>query len=289
LGHAFGAGTNKQRCAEIIAVGHTRLGSIPKTRRWNELVEEITRPPLMGRPVASAAVIVDSIAARTLDAAQGSLKRAVEDTGVRYTFYLLTQIASASRRPDWETVLSDQHGIRLPQNSTLFDLTAELQAAVDRHLSGTESGATDLSEIAQQAAGEAIAVLAGLQTTDLFGGSSSDLKRTIRSISSKKGFGQLGQLFFGRFIARFLNFYLSRVTAAGLGSSRLHDVGDIALFNEALRLHCDQSARIVRDFCGEWYSKTTYEEGIDLEKTSRFLAVAWRKLRHELEQQRAGL
>jgi hypothetical protein len=90
-------------------------------------------------------------------------------------------------------------------------------------------------------------------------------------------------------MARFLNFYLSRVTAAGLGSPRLRDVGDIALFNEALRLHCDQSARIVRDFCGEWYSKTTYQEGIDLERTSRFLAVVWRKLRDELEQQRAVL
>ena len=51
-------------------MGHTRLGSIPKTRRWNELVEEITGPRLVGRPVASAAVIVDSIAARTLAAAQ---------------------------------------------------------------------------------------------------------------------------------------------------------------------------------------------------------------------------
>jgi len=41
----------------------------------------------------------------------------------------------------------------------------------------------------------------------------------------------------------------------------------------------------VRDFCGEWYSKTAYREGIDLKNASRFLAVAVRKLGSELEQQ----
>jgi hypothetical protein len=119
----------------------------------------------------------------------------------------------------------------------------------------------------------------------MFGGSSDDVRNAIRSFSTKKGFGYLGQRFFGRFVARFLNFYLSRVTAASLGSPRLRDLGDVAQFNDALRVHCDQSARIVRDFCGEWFSKTVYREGIDLKNTSRFLAVAFRKIRSELGRQ----
>src|SRR5207253_2503432 len=125
----------------------------------------------------------------------------------------------------------------------------------------------------------------GSGTIGLFGGSGTHVRVAIRSLSTKKGFGELGQRFFGRFVARFLNFYLSRVTAAGLGSPRLRDLGDVAEFNEALRTHCDQSARIVRDFCGEWYSKTAYTEGIDLGNASRFLAVAVKKLRSELAQQ----
>ena len=101
----------------------------------------------------------------------------------------------------------------------------------------------------------------------------------------KKDSVTLGQRFFGRFLARFLNFYLSRVTAASIGSPRLRDLGDVAQFNDALRIHCDQSALIVRDFCGEWFSKTVYREGIDLENTSKFLAVAFRKIRSELGRQ----
>ena len=79
------------------------------------------------------------------------------------------------------------------------------------------------------------------------------------------------------------------MTAANLGTPRLKDLGDVGEFNQALQLHCEQSARIVRAFCGEWYSKTEYQTGIDLENTSRFMAVALRKLRSELEQQKADL
>jgi hypothetical protein len=95
----------------------------------------------------------------------------------------------------------------------------------------------------------------------------------------------LGQQFFARFVARFLNFHLSRATAAGLGAPRLQNLGDIGEFNEALAIHCEESARIVRDFCGDWYSKTEYEQGIDLANSSRFLAVAVKKLRSELQHQ----
>lgn len=71
-------------------------------------------------------------------------------------------------------------------------------------------GATDLSEMAQQSAGEALLSLAGLQTANLFGGSNADPKNAIRSLSTKIGFGKLRQKFFGRFVARFLNFYLKQ-------------------------------------------------------------------------------
>lgn len=268
-------------------MGHTRLGTVPKTRKWRDIVEHVAGRTATG-DVASATVAIGALAAQTLDAAQKSLDRANNDPGVRYAFYLMTQVALASRTPDWESALAT-HGIHLSEGSTVFDLTAQVQDAIDRYVSRYPAGATDLSEIAQQSAGEAITSLAGSRTVSLFGSSSADVQNAIRSLSTKKGFGDLGQRFFGRFIARFLNFYLSRVTASSVGGPRLQNLGDVAEFNRSLRAHCDQSAWIVRDFCGEWYSKTEYQKGIDLQNTSRFLAVAMKKLRSELAQQRADL
>jgi hypothetical protein len=235
--------------------------------------------------VSSSASRVNIIAAETLTAAKDILARASYDPGVRYTFYLLTQLVLASRSPNWRGEL-DQHGISVSDQSSVFDLTAEVQGAIDRYIGGTTVGATDLSEMAQQAAGEALTSLLAAQTPSIFGDSeSNDLKNALHSLSTKKGFGVLGQKFFARFVARFLNFHLSRATAAGLGAPRLHDLGYIGEFNEALTTHCEESARIVRDFCGDWYSKTEYKQGIDLANSARFLAIAVRKLKSELQSQ----
>src|SRR5438034_1886359 len=164
-------------------MGHTRLGAIPKTRKWNELIEQVAGLGLTGNVTAAASI--DAIAAQTLDAAQKGLDKAAEDAGVCYTFYLITQVALASRTTDWEGALGE-HGIRLSHVSSVFDSTSEVQDAIDRYISQNPSGATDLSEIAQQSAGEAISSLAGSRTASLFGGSSADVQKAIRSLSTKK-------------------------------------------------------------------------------------------------------
>ena len=266
-------------------MGHTRLGPLPKSRSWNQVVETLTGSRLGGLSVSSSAMRVNIIAAQTLKAAKATLARASDDAGVRYTFYLLTQLALASRNPDWEGALS-QHGIVLSEQSSVFHLTAQVQGAIDRYIGATTVGATDLSEMAQQAVGEALTSLLAAHTPSIFDDADNkNLRIALRPLSTKRGFGQLGQRFFARFVARFLNFHLSRATAAGLGAPRLQNLGQIGEFNGALADHCEESARIVRDFCGDWYSKTEYEKGIDLANSSRFLAVAVKKLRSELQHQ----
>src|SRR5271165_6183814 len=123
-------------------MGHTRLGEIPKTRKWKEVVQQVAGLGITGN-VAPAASNIGAIAAGALDAAQKGLDKAAEDPGVLYTFYLLTQVALASRTSDWAGAL-DKHGIRLSNDGTVFDLTAEVQGAIDRYISRKPAGATDL-------------------------------------------------------------------------------------------------------------------------------------------------
>jgi hypothetical protein len=228
---------------------------------------------------------VEPLAARTLEAAEAGLQRAINDEGLRFSFYLLTQLVLAARGPDWRDRLAGI-GIHLGEDASLLDLTVDLQAVIDEHVERYAT-ATDISEMAQQAAGEAISRLAAPRAATLFG-DADDLRLAIRELSTREGFAELGRRFFGQFMVRFLNFYLSRATAAELGGRRLQQVGDIAAFDATLETHCYQSARIVRDFCGQWYSATEFREGITQENTSGFIAVAIEKLRAELRQQQAG-
>lgn len=287
-------------------MGHSRLGPIPKTRKWTAVVACVTGESAGGHfvprihaaadvsPQATGARLtashptadyVAAVAGQALAATERALNNCVDDVGFRYTFYLLARLALAARSPKWEQDL-ERLGIRLPDNATIFDLTVEVQGAVDRHIAG-QRFSSDVAEFAQAAAGEALTSLAGSKATTLFGPRKEDLRAALRQLSTKRGFGLLGQRFFAHFMARFLNFYLSRITAARMGSGMLHQVGDLSNFNSALGSHCVQSARIVRDFCAEWYSKTEFQEGIDISNSSRFLAVALKKLVAELQSQRA--
>ncbi len=264
-------------------MGHTRLGEIPKSRKWKDIVALMSNAQFMSsNPVFKDEV--EMIAVRTLDAAETGIERALDDIGLRYTFYLLTQLALSSREENWEEKLS-KHQINISKLSSTFDLISEIQISIDDYI--FENGrATDISEMAQQSIGETISKMVEPKANTLFGTGKEEVQSAIKSLSTKKGFADLGQKFFGHFMTHYLNFFLSRVTAAQVGTGKLRSVEDITKFNQVLQTHCEQTAKIVRDYCGEWYSKTEYMKGINIENTSDFMSVALKKLKSELKKQK---
>jgi hypothetical protein len=264
-------------------MGHTRLGWVPKTKKWSAVVEQMSSG--MGSGTALVEDIA-SIAQLTLRAAERGIETAIGDKRLTYVFYLLTQIVLSSRQENWQQQLAE-HGISLSKESSCFDLVSEMHTAADAQMA-SEQYSSDVGELAQKSAGETLAEMIAPKATTLFGSGRDELQSAVRQLSTKAGFARLGQKFFGKFLSHYLNFYLSRITAHQTGSNRLSQIGEISEFNTTLECHCEQSAAIVRDFCGGWVSKTEYQTGITTENTSRFLAVAMRKLRDELVQQETG-
>jgi hypothetical protein len=263
-------------------MGHQRLGSLPKSFRWNELVSLMSSE---GRSdeIPFTDEDVSNIVRTTLFAADGALRKSIDDPGLRHAYYLLTQIALASRYPDWIQRLA-KVGVILNPQADATDLVVALQSAVDDHLF-TVRASSDVASAAQHAAGEAILTIVGPRSRTLFGSSGEELRIAVRNASTKAGFSVLAQTFFASFLARFLNFYVSRISASETGSGSIQQIGDLTHFNDALKVHCRQSAEIVRPFAGEWYSKTEYERGIAPDNTGGFVAVAIGKLRAELRTQ----
>src|SRR5215469_16132475 len=62
-------------------MGHIRLGTLPKTQKWNQVVNLI-----------ASGGDVERIAAASADAAEHGLERAAHDEGLAHAFWLLTQI-----------------------------------------------------------------------------------------------------------------------------------------------------------------------------------------------------
>lgn len=75
-------------------MGHQRLGTLPRSKHWNEVIELI-----------AAGGDIAEIAAATSSAAERSMIEASADPAVRYSFWLLAKIPLAAREPDFAAEL----------------------------------------------------------------------------------------------------------------------------------------------------------------------------------------
>ena len=67
-------------------MGHVRLGVLPKSRKWNQVVDELR----LGADI-------EEVAASAADAAERALQAASKDPAFLHAFWLLTQIPLAAR------------------------------------------------------------------------------------------------------------------------------------------------------------------------------------------------
>jgi hypothetical protein len=251
-------------------MGHIRLGRLPRTVKWNQVVSLIDS----GASTAEIALVA-------LDASRKGLQAASKDPTLIYSVWLLTQIPLAAKGQNFFEELR-QRGLKVSRQPTLMEVVGAFTNAVDTY-TRRQGARSDLGEMAQLAAVESLTKLAGEKTRSLFRAAPEDVQRAVRSFSTTKEFGTLGRDFFSRFLGRYLTYFLSRELSNHVGpGQRFANIQEHSAFNQALDLYCRQAARIVKEFAGGWFSKANYEGGIDLKKAGDFAFVALKKIRSEL-------
>jgi len=251
-------------------MGDNRLGRLPHTRKWKQVIALIEG----GAGTAEVAVA-------TIDASKGGLAHAADDQGLVYAFWLLTQVPLAARKENFVGELREL-GLDVSDSPSFMEVVASFTDAVDAHLRH-KGGRTDLGEMAEMAAAEALTAFAKPDTVGLFRTTDAEAKQALRKYATQKQFGILARGFFARLTKRYLTYFLSRELSNHVQSDgRFSNIDRHTEFNEALGVHCHQVSRIVEDFSGEWFSKTEYEGGITPKKAAGFLYVAVEKIRKEL-------
>ena len=256
-------------------MGHVRLGVLPKSRKWDQVVNELRLGAGVGEIAASVA-----------DAAEKALQGASKDPAFLHAFWLLTQIPLAARGPEFAQDLC-RLGVEIRNQPGLMDVAAAISAAVDRH-AREHGGRTDLGEMAQMAAVESLAALVGPHLPSLFEPNASDVQREIGRFAGGDRFSALAREFFARLTQRSLDYYLSRELSSHIGpGERFGDDIARSQFDAALGRHCREAARIVEEYAGGWYGKNVYRrDGLTPETVRRFAPVAFRKIQAELRKRR---
>jgi hypothetical protein len=129
-------------------VGHIRLGVLSRSRKWQQVVEQLH----LGADVAA-------VAALAADAAETSLHGASDDPAFIHAFWLLIQIPLAARGPAFAEDLR-RLGLEVPDQPSLMDVAAAFSGAVDQ-FARQRGGRTDLGEMAQLAAVESMTATVG--------------------------------------------------------------------------------------------------------------------------------
>jgi hypothetical protein len=256
-------------------MGHVRLKRLPASRKWQQVVALLAS----GAPL-------DEVAGASAAAAEAALQHARRDPVVAHALWLLTQLPLAARSPDFQGA-ARALGVRLSNSPSLLELVAGFSDAVDDATFGA-SGRTDFGEMARKAAAESLAALVGADIPALFGPTAEDVRLSLGKLAAPDRFAKLAREFFARLTRHHLDYYLSRTLGDHVGpGQRLPTAADHTAFDAALDQHCREASRIVQQFAGGWFSKTTYQGGVTHGKARDFAFVALGKISAELKKRQA--
>ena len=257
-------------------MGHVRLGELPKSREWTQVVDLLAKGSDVG-----------NLAAAVATAAEDELISARGDPVLANTVWLLTQLPLAARGDRFAAELTAL-GFGRGSEQSLLNIVAGFSEAVDSQISGTASR-TDLGALARQAAAETLASLVGAQMPGLFGTTGDDLRIELGKFATKDRFAVLARDFFARLTNKTLDYYLSRVLADYVGPGRAYgSLQEQAQFRVALDRHCREASLIVEQFAGGWFSKANYEGRLTRASAQSFSDYALKKMRDELRARRGG-
>jgi len=254
-------------------MGNSRLGVLLKTRLWRQVVWLISDD-------ASA----PQIASATWEATQKSLERAAQDPSFTLAFYLIADLVHSAGDFGTNDFL-ERWQIPRDTETPAIDLITSYHTILDEHARNI-GRRTDLGEIAQQAASETLTHILDERTNGLFEAKSGDVHQVLRDFGTTKNFGQLAHEFFSRFLQRSLTYFLSRELANHVGPGRRFvNLDQHNEFRKALSVHSRQTAKIVEDFAGEWFSKAEFQGDVTQDRTNRFLWRALEKIKGEINRE----
>jgi hypothetical protein len=253
-------------------MGHMRIGFLPKTRKWKQVIE------LLGATTSSN----EKIAYATITASEEFFNQNKDNSVVVFCYWFLTQITSHARKKEVFINELNRFGLNINNLKNAINFLSSVSKYIDKQTQ-IRKGNYVLSKIAILSLKEVLSETIESQSQSLFGKSFEDIRIACKKYSDPKKFSKLSRLYFSKLLYRILQFFLSRETCNNVGRNRkFKDITELINFNSAIKLYCFQVSKIVEDFSSGWYSKHIWEGEITEEDTKKFVVIAIKKLQSEI-------
>jgi hypothetical protein len=254
-------------------MGHERLGSLPRSRCWRKIVNDISRSNGNYDEVAD-------LADRTLYNVRDRFSNLHRDTGVQAAFAYLVSLATAALPRT--TGLSSPE-TELAANPSPAQIAKNLSDWVRCHALSQE-----YAEVACRAGADAIADWTRSRSAQglLFG--AHDSASDIWSESANaEGFCQVARSYFAHFTERYLRYFLEREASAQLSSFEARERFTKSLHDhiEDVSRHAFETSKITQSFAAGWFNNHARESRPTDAEIRGFLAIAFGKLQEEMHRE----
>jgi len=255
-------------------MGHERIGFLPRTKRWREVVASINDVPT-GNESTTA-----KIADNTLTNVQSRFRRLHADEGIQAAFGYLIALAS-THIPISSGLASPD--IELTDNTSPVRIASQLNEWVNLHSSSRE-----YAELACRAASDTIVEWTKSHSAQgqLFDESTSASSIWAQAANGA-GFCEVSRLFFANLTNRYLRYFLEREA-----STQISSIEDREKFNDNLKTHVKsvskhafETSKITQSFAAGWFNKHAHDKRPSDSEIKSFLAIAFGKLHEEIQRE----
>ena len=253
-------------------MGHERVGALPRTQKWRDIVDQLGEAAGLEDDVANIAVAI-------LENVRSQFNNIHADDGVVAAFQFLVALAKSATLGDLEgSTFSPE--IDLERGPSTLFLIGELRSWVE-----TQQASTEYGDIATRASAETISLWSAKQgmQANLFTGP-SDPKHIWQQADNGAGFCEVSRLFFSKFTERYLNYFLGREASASMSSIHERDrfASQLSAHIEGVSTYAFETSRITQSFAAGWFNNHARDTIPSKEESRAFLSVAFGKMREEL-------
>lgn len=260
-------------------MGHRRVGVLPKTQRWRDLVDQL-------ETFSGDEAQLDRIVTTTLAGVRDRFLRVESAPSVFDSFKYLVAFAVASGTTEPVKFLTDS-GFEAPTSDTPLGLARALAHYIE--------GSSDSPEYASIARASACDALSrwyrdhASDTPSLFG-EDADRFQGWRDLSSGAGFCELSRLYFSGLTDRYLRYFLDREASRSISTIFERDSFDkqLAARIDDVAQHAFETAKITQSFAAGWFNKNTRAGLPADDRIKGFLSLAFGKMRAELGREASG-
>jgi hypothetical protein len=257
-------------------MGHERVGYLPKTKRWLDLIKQIAA-------FDASIQTTSTIATQTLENVKKQYETLFRDDAVKIVFTYLVTFSRAFRFPNPRDELNAS-GIHMPDQLNLLAVVKSLHEQMPSQVAASEYG-----QLAIAAAADAIGRWYkenDTKQTPLFK-PTSDFLETCHTLGSGAGFCELARLYFGSLTERYLNYFLDRASSATISDIQQREKfqNNISTHVDDVSKHAFETAKITQSFAAGWYNTHTREKVPNKKEIEGFLSIAFGKLRDELRRE----